>query len=120
MTKKLKVSTVDPEERLLDDDFKSHSFYVRETSDGKKELRCQLCRIALDHTRKDSLKKHVMSKGHQVELKEKSNAIENGSSLLDYGVAVEKVPIGSGGTLPADHTKWRILVMETFLRPVFR
>jgi hypothetical protein len=116
VTKKAKVSTGSPEERLQDDDFKGHSFYIREASDGKKELRCKLCRIDLDHTRKDSLKKHITSKGHLQELSEKSGAASTNSSLLDYGVAVEKVPVGSGGTLPVDHKKWRIRIVETFLK----
>jgi hypothetical protein len=35
---------------------------------------------------------------------------------MDYGVAASQVPIGGGGTLPPNHKKYRIRVLETFLK----
>lgn len=117
-TKKAKFANTTPEDRLKAPETHGQSFYVQEDSTGTKELRCKVCGVRVDHTRKDSIMKHIDSDKHKLRLSEKMRVAASRSALLDYGVAAEKVPIGAGGNLRDDHKKWRNRVLETFLRAV--
>ncbi len=97
-------------------EFPGHFFVVEKNTEGAEELRCSICRCVVDHSRKDSVEKHLVTQKHASLEEEKRNALTSASTLFDFGLARENVPIGSGATLSQDHKSWRVLVLHTILK----
>lgn len=69
----------------------------------------------MDHTRKDTIEKHVASFRHKSSVEDRANAVLSSSTLFDFGIAATKVPIGLGASLSLDHKKFRMAVLRVFL-----
>jgi hypothetical protein len=112
--KKQKVASLaSPSSRLQE--FPNNGFFVRDDMSGNPELRCELCRCAIDYTRLGTIKRHTESQEHTEKLKEKTQAITSSTTLFDFGIATKSVPAGEGKNFPDDHKAWRLKVLATFL-----
>lgn len=89
---------------------------AEQNSLDQEELRCKICRAVVDHKRKDSVEKHLISKKHLELEKEKESAVLSNATLFDFGAARPNIPVGSGSSLTPDHQNWRLAVLNTFLK----